>query len=294
MAVRPQTLTLAVVPVLVGSALAWRDGATIDWWVFLATLFSALCIQAGTNLFNDASDGEHGADGADRIGPVRVTGAGLATAGQVRRSAWLLFALAFSSGITLVFVGGWPILAIGIAALLAGWAYSGGPLPLSHTAWGEVFVIAFFGVSAVAGSYFLQRGQFSALLPAVGVALGLQAAAVLLLNNLRDHVVDQRAGRRTLVQVTGVRPAYWLYGGMMLAPFPLLALLLSPVEVGLAWLALPFCLWLVWRCSHLSASPAMNVQLGLTATAQVLFGALLAISLSLDEDYLMFSQAATW
>jgi 1,4-dihydroxy-2-naphthoate octaprenyltransferase len=293
MAIRPQTLTLAVVPVLVGTALAWRDGTTIDWSVFLVTLVSALCIQAGTNLFNDASDGERGGDGPDRIGPRRVTGMGLARPGQVRRSAWLLFALAFVAGVYLVYIGGWPILAIGIAALVAGWAYSGGPRPLSYTAWGEVFVIAFFGLSAVAGSYYLQRGQFSTALPVVGLALGLQAAAVLLLNNLRDNVSDRRAGRQTLVQLMGTRPAYWLYGLLMLAPFPLLSMLLSPAGLGMAWLALPVCLWLVWRCSRLSPSHAMNAQLGLTAMAQVLFGGLLTLTLLLSHNSALTAHAAS-
>lgn len=282
-AVRPKTLTLAVVPVVVGSALAWNDGASPSWTVFLVTLFSACCIQAGTNLFNDASDAERGNDRDDRLGPLRVTGAGLASASQVRSSAWWLFLLAFLGGGYLAAVGGWPILAIGLAALLAGWAYSGGPRPLSYTPWGEVFVVVFFGLLAVAGSYYLQAGEFSSRSPLIGGVLGLPAAAVLLLNNLRDHASDRRAGRRTLVQVTGITGAYWLYGVLMLAPFPLLAWVLHPDAPAVVWAALPLSLWLVWRCSRTSPSPTMNRHLAHTALSQVLLGGLLATGLLVPE-----------
>jgi 1,4-dihydroxy-2-naphthoate octaprenyltransferase len=279
LAIRPRTLTMAGVPVLVGSAMAWRDGASPDWLTFAVTLVCALLIQAGTNLFNDASDAERGNDGPDRLGPTRVTGTRMATSRQVRHSAWLLFGLAFLGGVYLVVVGGWVVLAIGLASLAAGWAYSGGPRPLSYTAWGEVFVVLFFGLAAVGGSYYLQRHAWSIDLLPVGVALGLHAAAVLLLNNMRDHVSDARAGRRTLVQLTGQAGAFWLYAGMMLAPFALLAWVFNPRAIGLAWLALPLCAWLVWRCARLPPSPAMNRQLGLTAMAQLLLGVLLAVNL---------------
>jgi len=278
MGVRPRTLTLALVPVLVGSALAWRDAAQPEWLVFLVTLFSACCIQAGTNLFNDVSDAERGNDRIDRLGPTRVTGSGLASPRQVRKTARLLFLLALLGGAYLVATGGWPILVIGVASLLAGWAYSGGPRPLSYTPWGEVFVIIFFGLAAVAGSHYLQAGTFSSEALLVGLVLGLQAAAVLLLNNLRDHASDLRAGRSTLVQLTGLGMAYRIYGLLMLAPFPLLAWIFHPGALGVAWATLPFVIWLVWRCMKLPPSPAMNGQLALTAFSQLLFGGLLVSS----------------
>ena len=282
-AVRPRTLTLAVVPVAVGIALALHDGGDGDPWLGLLTLVCALLIQAGTNLFNDASDAERGNDGPDRLGPDRITGLGLASPRQVKRSAWLLFAVALLTGLYLAFVGGWPILLIGLASLAAGWAYSGGPRPLSHTAWGELFVVLFFGLAAVAGSYYLQRGQFSGVALWIGFALGLHAAAVLLLNNLRDHESDHRAGRRTLVHVAGTKAAYWLYVAFLLSPFPVLAVVLYPSGLTVAWLALPFCVWLAWRCARLIPSPAMNAQLGLTAVAQVLLGSLLSLALITDK-----------
>lgn len=281
-AVRPKTLTLALVPVVVGGALAWHDGAPISVLSFIVTVACALLIQAGTNLFNDAADAERGNDGPDRLGPARVTATGLASPQQVKQAAWVLFGAALIGGLYLVMVGGWPILAIGLASLAAGWAYSGGSRPLSHTAWGELFVIVFFGLAAVGGSYYLQRGTLTPTVFGVGLALGLHAAAVLLLNNLRDHESDRRAGRRTLVHLARPARAYWLYGVLLLAPFPLLAIVLLPEGLGVAWLALPVCLWLTWRCTRLSPSPAMNTQLALTAFAQVLLGGLLSFALIAD------------
>lgn len=280
-AIRPNTLSLAAVPVFAGAALAWSEGAAPRTGLFLLTLATAVLIQAGTNLFNDAQDAESGNDGPDRLGPLRVTGSGLATAGQVRRSAILSFALALAGGITLVAVGGLPILLIGLTALLAGWAYSGGPVPLSHTAAGELFVVAFFGLAAVGGSHYLQAGYLSATALVVGLALGLQAAAVLIMNNLRDLGPDARAGRRTLALVLGRRRAAAAYALLMLLPFLLLFLEPGPGRVGLGWLALPLAAWLAWRCGGLSGGAEMNRQLALTALAQVLLGGLLGINLIL-------------
>src|SRR5210317_1828214 len=127
---RPRTLTMAAVPVTVGAVLAWAGDAVPAWITFIMTLGCALLIQIGTNLFNDANDGERGADGPDRIGPLRITGAGLASPRQVRRAALACFAAALAAGVYLVVVGGWPILAIGLVSLVSGYAYSSGKRPL--------------------------------------------------------------------------------------------------------------------------------------------------------------------
>lgn len=283
MAVRPRTLTLAAVPVLCGSALARQGGAQPSGSILLITLACAVAIQAGTNLFNDAADGASGGDGPDRLGPLRVTATGLASPRQVRRAALLCFGLAMAGGIYLIAQGGWPILAIGVASLVAGWAYSGGPRPLSHTAWGEAWVLAFFGLAAVAGSQWLQGGRPGLATLLTGAALGCQGAAVLLVNNLRDRVADTRAGRRTLAALLGDTHARRLYAGLMLTPFPLL---LGPgIGVGepmRPWpvlLALPLCVALAARFQRLPLSPAMNQHLARTALAQLLLGLLLTVAL---------------
>lgn len=278
MGMRPRTLTMAAVPIVVGAAFAWAGRATPDWTTFIVTLLCAMLIQIGTNLFNDANDGARGADGPDRIGPQRITGSGLAQPKQVRRAALACFAGALATGVYLVVVGGVPILLIGLASLLAGYAYSAGPRPLSHGPFGEVYVIVFFGLIAVAGSYYLQSGRLPG--PAValtGIAVGCYAAAVLLVNNLRDTEADLRAGRKTLAARLGVRGSRQLYGVLLLAPFPILAVALGVHAIGLAWLALPVCLWLALQFTRMPVGKGMNAQLGRTALVQVLVGALLVV-----------------
>ena len=278
-AVRLRTLSMAAVPVLVGSVLAWAEGAPTVWMTLLATLLCALSIQIGTNLFNDVGDAMRGNDGPDRIGPQRVTAAGLASPRQVRWAAILSFAVALLLGGYLVLVGGWPILALGLASLSAGWAYSNGPRPLSYTAWGEVLVVVFFGMAAVAGSHYLQSDRFTVSAVVTGLVLGAPAAAVLLVNNVRDLSADVRVGRTTLAAVLGPDKARWLYAGLMLTPFVLLPWVVTPAAVWTALPALPLFLWLSWRFLSLQGGEAFNAQLAHTAQAQLLLGVLLCIGM---------------
>ncbi len=152
-AIRPRTLGMALAPVMLGTALAVADGAELAWAVLFATVSCALLIQIGTNLYNDAIDFERGTDRPERLGPLRVTLAGWASAAEVKRGALLCLLLALLLGAWLCVVGGALILAIGLASLIAGWAYSGGPRPISHSPLGELFVLLFFGVFAVLGSH---------------------------------------------------------------------------------------------------------------------------------------------
>lgn len=275
-AARPRTLSMAAVPVGVGAAYAWSVGASPRWIVFGVTLLSAVLIQIATNLFNDASDGERGGDGPERLGPLRVTGAGLLTAAAVRRAAVLCLTLAFLGGVFLVIQGGVYILVLGLLSMAAAYAYSGGPRPLSHGSLGELYVIAFFGLAATVGSFYLQAGFApDRTVVAIGFALGCHAAAALLVNNVRDTVADVAVGRRTLAVRLGRAGSSWLYALLMLAPFVLVAL--APLTRGpvAIWLALPFCVWLAWRFARMPVSAAMNAQLARTALAQALFAVLL-------------------
>lgn len=276
-AARPRTLTLATAPVVAGTALAWAEGAAHRWPLVLAVLLAALLIQIGTNLHNDAADHERGNDLADRLGPLRVTAAGWATSAQVRLASLIAFATAFLLGIYLVAHGGWPILLIGLASLVAGVAYSGGPRPISHTPFGESFVWIFFGILAVAGSYWLQASTLSPAAWIAGTAIGLPASAVLLVNNLRDVASDTRAGRRTLAAVVGEAPARRIYGLLMLLPFaslPMLAML-GLSGTWLALLTLPASLMLVGRIQH-THGPALNLLLARTAQYALGFAICLA------------------
>lgn len=282
-AARPRTLSISATPVLVGSALALAEGAAANWLAMLAALCCAVLIQVGTNLHNDAADFLRGTDRADRIGPLRVTAAGWASPVAVRRAAAISFALALLLGTYLVLVGGWPILVAGITSLLAGWSYSGGRHPISHTPLGELFVLVFFGLVAVAGSHWLQLGAWSAQAWLAGIVVGMPAAAVLLVNNYRDLEDDLRSGRRTLAARLGREKSRWVYAALMLLPFAVLPLLavqgMKGALVGL--LALPFSLSLIRRLQRTPPGPQLNLLLAGTAQAGFALGVLLSIGLVL-------------
>lgn len=278
-AVRPRTLSISATPVLVGTALAVAEGATANGLAMLAALCCAVLIQAGTNLHNDAADFESGNDQPDRVGPRRVTAEGWANAASVRRAATLSSALAFILGIYLVAVGGWPILVAGLASLIAGWAYSGGPRPISHSSLGELFVLLFFGLVAVAGSHWLQLGAWSPDALLAGLVVGLPAAAVLLINNYRDLETDLRGGRRTLASVLGRKHSRLLYVALMLLPFAVLPRLSLHGLQGawLGFLALPLSLSLIRRLLRDPSGVELNSLLA--GTAQTGFALGLALSI---------------
>jgi 1,4-dihydroxy-2-naphthoate octaprenyltransferase len=284
MAARPRTLTLSMTPVAVGAALAWAAVARIDGPAVVAALLGSMFIQIGTNLHNDAADSERGGDGPDRIGPPRVTASGLLSAGEVKRGAAACFAMAGLMGLYLVFVGGWPILLLGVLSVLSGWAYTGGPLPIAYTPMGELFVVAFFGVGAVCGTYWLCAADLGSTPLEAGLALGLMAGAVLLVNNSRDVEADGRVGRRTLAIVAGSRITAWIYAGLMLFPFALLPPIgraLPHAQVWTALAALPLALALIYRFVHEPRGLGFNRVLVLTAQTQFVFGMLLALGLVL-------------
>jgi 1,4-dihydroxy-2-naphthoate octaprenyltransferase len=279
LAARPRTLPLAVVPVLVGSALGWVEAGRGDFLAVpfvLALVISAL-IQIGTNLLNDVDDFERGADRSTRVGPRRVTAQGWATPLRVKQAALACFLAVTAAGIYLTTLGGLPIILIGAAGVLAGWGYSRCPWPISYSATGEAFVFLFFGLAAVGGTAWLQNMVFSPPALVAGAALGCMAAAVLMVNNTRDMREDADAGRRTLAIRLGLDGARTAYALLMLAPY----LLLWPLGQALPLLALPLSLHLVRRFRREEPGPAFNGLLARTAQAQALFGVLLAV------DYLV-------
>ena len=280
---RPRTLPLAVAPVLVGIALAAFETGGLAPATALATLLAAVAIQIGTNLHNDASDFERGTDTEDRLGPERAAAQGWFTATQVRRAAHLAFLTALLLGVLLTLRGGWPILLLGIASLVAGYAYTGGPRPIAYGPLGELFVLFFFGIAALTGSYYLQTLTFAPTALALGVALGLPAAAVLTLNNYRDRETDRVAGRRTLCFYLGPRGTRLLYASLLLIPFPLLYLLDLP---GSRWplvVALPLGAWLISRVARGATGVALNPLLGATALFQSALAMLLILGFALPS-----------
>jgi 1,4-dihydroxy-2-naphthoate octaprenyltransferase len=284
MAARPRTLSLSMTPVAVGTALAWAADRQIHWAAVLAALLGSMFIQLGTNLHNDAVDSERGGDGPDRVGPPRVTASGLLSAGNVKRGAAGCFAVAAVMGLYLVAVGGWPILLLGMLSIVSGWVYTGGPLPIAYTPLGELFVVAFFGVGAVCGTYWLCTAYLGLAALEAGLALGLLTAAVLLVNNSRDVAADVRVGRRTLAIVAGPQGTAWIYAGLMLLPFALLPLIGRALQHGHVWpalLALPPALALIYRFTREPRGRGFNRMLIWTVQIQMLFGLLLSAGLAL-------------
>jgi 1,4-dihydroxy-2-naphthoate octaprenyltransferase len=284
LAIRPKTLSISVVPVLLGCALAWSETRQLDLWLLAITLVAAILIQIGTNLHNDVADFEKGSDrSTSRLGPPRATAEGWLTASQVRLAAFLSFGLAFLVGCYLVWRGGWPILTVGIASIAAGLAYTGGPRPLAYRGMGEIFVLLFFGLVAVGGTYFLQTGGLSAHAVLMGAIIGMPAAAVLVVNNYRDQANDRKAGKHTLAVRYGNTFSRAEYAMLMLIPFIMLAGLWFATEFDAAallpWIALPWALMLVRRFWVLPIGPAFNSLLAATAVFQLVFGILISIAL---------------
>ena len=281
MAARVRTLPAAVAPVLVGTALAvtqdvFRVGA------FIAALLGALFIQVGTNLSNDYSDARRGADTEDRLGPVRVTAGGLVPPRRVLIATYVSFGLAVLCGLYLVAVAGVALLILGVLSIAAGVLYTGGPKPYGYEGLGEVFVFLFFGIVAVAGSTFAQTEDWPAEAFVLAVPVGLLAAAILVVNNVRDLETDRRAGKRTLAVKLGRGGARNLYAGMvygafLVAPVPWLlgSDVLGPWLL-LPWLALPLAVSLVRLVRTHTDGPTLNAALARTGILQLVFCILLS------------------
>jgi 1,4-dihydroxy-2-naphthoate octaprenyltransferase len=279
LACRPKTLSVSLSPVLVGTAVAWHDTQALLWLPLLAAALGAAFIQIGTNLFNDVGDFLRGTDTPDRLGPRRATAEGWLTPGKVRAGAWLSFALAFLCGIYLVWHGGWPIVVIGLASLAAGWAYTGGPAPIAYRPLGEAFVLVFFGLVAVGGSYYLQTLMLTPTALVVAVLVGLHAAAVITVNNYRDRDGDAQSGKNTLAVLLGRPATRRLYTAEMLAPYALLALLADlGWPAALPLLSLPLALGLIRRFHHAAPGPVFNAILAATAGLQLVFAVLLSLA----------------
>jgi 1,4-dihydroxy-2-naphthoate polyprenyltransferase len=282
MAARPRTLSLSMTPVAVGAALAWASEHALHWPAILAALTGSMLIQLGTNLHNDAADSERGGDGPDRVGPPRVTASGLLNAAAVKRGAYVCFAGAALMGLYLVLIGGWPILLLGVLSILSGWAYTGGPFPIAYTPLGEAFVVAFFGLGAVCGTYWLCAGVLSMAAIEAGLALGLLAGAVLLVNNYRDAEADARVGRRTLAIAAGPAASAWIYAALMLFPFALLLPIGEALPRGHVWpalMVLPLALGLIHCFIREPRGRGFNRVLVRTVLMQLFFGALLSLGL---------------
>ncbi len=280
LATRPRTLTAAVAPVLVGTAVAAREGA-VAWLPALAALLGAMLLQIGTNLANDYFDFVKGADTAERLGPTRVTQAGLIAPGTVRNAMIAVFAATLVPGVYLAWVGGWPIVAIGLASIASGYAYTGGPFPLGYNGLGDLFVFVFFGVVAVVTTVWLQTGEVSTLALVASIGVGALATAVLVVNNLRDAPTDARAGKRTLAVRLGEGFARAEYVALIVLAYGIavaIGVLWTAPWVALVALSLPVALGQT-RGVLAESGRALNARLGGTAQLLALDALLLGAGL---------------
>jgi 1,4-dihydroxy-2-naphthoate polyprenyltransferase len=286
MAARLRTLPAAIAPVLVGTSLA---GFEHDFHAlrFAAALIGAIFIQVGTNLSNDYSDARRGADAEDRLGPVRVTAGGLVPPAQVLVATYVSFGVAVLAGIYLIAVAGWLLLAIGAASILAGVLYTGGPRPYGYAGLGEVFVFLFFGVVAVAGSYYVQTRHLQWEAFALSVPVGLLAAAILIVNNVRDIESDRRADKRTLAVKLGRERTRVMFTATVLLAYPLALVtwVAGPLTAWLAlsWLSLPLALALIRIVRTKTDGPSLNGALARSGMLQLCFCVLLSVGLVLSR-----------
>jgi 1,4-dihydroxy-2-naphthoate polyprenyltransferase len=279
LAARPKTLPAAIGPILVGAALALAD-SVFQAGPALAALLCALLLQIGSNFANDYFDYFKGADTHERMGPTRVTSAGLLTPDAMRWGMLVIFGAASLIGLYLIWVGGWPIFIAGLAALLAAIAYTGGPFPFGYYGLGDLFVFIFFGLVAVCGTYYVQAHTLPATVVGAAVPPGLLITAILVVNNLRDIDTDRRANKRTLAVRLGRRGTQIEYLLLLLvAYFTPLWLWLGQEQsrwVLLPWLSLPLALPLL-RAVFTSQGKALNRILAGTARLSLVFSVLLAL-----------------
>ena len=302
MAARPRTLPAAIAPVLVGTAAAYfvieeaqtfvaetatvsANDPAINWLAFAAALLGSILIQIGTNLANDYSDAKRGADTADRLGPVRVTSAGLIAPRRVLHATWIAFGLASLTGIYLATVAGPEIIVVGVLSIAAGVLYTGGPRPYGYAGMGELFVFLFFGLVAVNGSYYVQLEEIETLPLLLSVSVGFLSTAILVVNNVRDLETDRRAGKRTLAVRLGRERTRILYAALIAGAF---ALVPAAIAIGdgptLALIcigSLPLAFAPLRAVRTRTDGPALNGALAGTGSLLGAFSVLLSLGLVL-------------
>lgn len=274
LAFRLKTLTAAVVPVLVAMALASFLRFEISLFLSACLLVSATSIQIATNLFNDAIDFKKGADKI-RVGPVRVTQSGLIGERTVYAVALLFCLLAFVSGIPLVMQGGWPLVLIGVSSLLLAYGYTGGPFPLAYLGLGDLFVILYFGVIAVATSFFILTGQWNGASFWLGLQVGLLSSVLIALNNLRDRPEDEKVGKRTLAVLLGDKFVQWEITAFVVSSYIFVvawALIYKDFLFLIYFLSLPLAVKVLKIVKNFQARTELIGALGKAAGLHVLFG----------------------
>lgn len=285
LAARPQTLTAALSPVIVG----WAAAFGLVEYEFsllpaLAALLGALLLQIAANFANDLSDYRRGADGPERLGPIRAAASGLLTEKQLFCAVIFTFILAVIPGIYLIFTAGWIVLVIGLAGIIAGVTYVGGPWPYGYRGLGEVFVFTFFGVIAVSGTFFVQTGSINSEIVLLSVPVGMTVTAILVVNNVRDLALDRAVGKRTLAVTLGSKASRYLYLIMLLIAYlipTMLPIFFADLSWWLlaVWLSFPLILSPVRTVLRDEPGPTFNAALRATARLHLVLGLLLSFGI---------------
>ncbi len=284
LAARPKTLPAAVAPVIAGTAVAYYEGGQ-QWLYAVLAMITALLLQIAANFANDALDFKRGADTADRLGPTRVTASGLITAEGVIRATIFTLVLAVVTGLPLAIRGGWPIFALGIAAIICAVAYTGGPWPLAYLGLGEVFVFLFFGLAAVTGTAYIQTKELTALALVTAIPVGALAVGILIVNNLRDIDTDRAAGKKTLAVRLGKRNTQFEYGLMLIiaAATPVVMWAVGWLDF---WVVITLMWWpfgvSLWNQVTTRTGRELNPTLGNTGRGLLIYSLALAAALVLS------------
>ncbi|MGM0546135.1 MAG: 1,4-dihydroxy-2-naphthoate polyprenyltransferase [Bacteroidota bacterium] len=284
-AARPQTLPAAFVPVCIGASLAFHD-QQLAWTPTLIALLCAFLIQIGTNFANDYFDFKKGADTDDRIGFERATATGIISAKEMLNATIITMTIAFLLGLFLVWHAGWVIFWIGVASLIFGVLYTGGPFPLGYNGLGDLFVFIFFGIVAVMGTYYVNALEWSKASFWASLAVGALATNILVVNNLRDIEQDKVAGKNTLGVLLGEQALRWEYLLMLILalaipPHFFVQLSYSPI-IFLPFLTLPIGVYLLYKIWFENDKRTFNKLLKQTAQFMTLFGILFSIGIIID------------
>ena len=275
---RPRTLPAAVAPVAVATALAASDASALP---ALLALLVSLALQIGVNYANDYSDGIRGTD-SDRVGPTRITASGLATPASVKRAAFISFAVATVAGLALAAMTSWWLIAVGLAAILAAWGYTGGKNPYGYIGLGELFVFIFFGVVATVGTYFVQTEEITTDSLLISIPMGTFACALLAINNIRDRALDAPAGKKTLAVRLGDRKARGFFALLIALGYAATMALMNPWAL-LTLLTLPIAISLVRGVLGQAQGRELIPFLAKTGQLQLLFSILLSLALVLSH-----------
>lgn len=279
LAARPKTLVAGIVPVAIGSALAFRVGK-FQPTIFFAALFGALFLQIGSNYVNDGADYEKGADTEDRLGPARMAASGLLSPKSLYIGAGICFLFSFLLGMILVAKAGIGILILGIISIIFAAAYTAGPFPLAYLGLGDIFVLLFFGFAAVMGTYFSHTQTLSHDSLLLALAVGFHGMSLIAVNNLRDIPTDEKIGKKTLAVRMGDAGSRWYVTILQFLPYFAWIPLVPSLALGwLPILSTPLAFLNSYQVFQISDRRKFNSLLGKVALHQVIFGVLVVLAM---------------